>query len=208
MSNLRPAIVLIALFTLLTGLALPLGMTGIGSALMPGVAGGSLIERDGHVVGSALLGQNFEADQYFHPRPSATTDADPEDSSKTVPSPYRADASNASNMAPTSKALIDRVTADVQKLGGGGPVPADAVTTSASGLDPDISPENAARQVARVAAARNLPEARVRSLLAEHTSEPALGVFGQPRVNVLELNLALDAAAPTPAGKPLASRGS
>jgi K+-transporting ATPase ATPase C chain len=207
MSNLRPAIVLIALFTLLTGLALPLGMTGIGSVLLPGRAGGSLLERDGHVVGSALLGQDFAADQYFHPRPSATTDADPADASKTVPSPYRADSSNASNLAPTSKALIDRVTADVQKLGQG-PVPADAVTTSASGLDPDISPENADRQVARVAAARNLPEARVRSLLIEHTSEPALGVFGQPRVNVLELNLALDAAAPAPAGKPLASRGS
>ena len=205
MSQLRPAIATVVFFTLLTGLLLPLGMTGIGSALIPRLAGGSLVERDGHVVGSALIGQTFASDGYFHPRPSATTDADPDDSSKTVPSPYNAGGSNASNLAPTSKALVDRVTEDV-KSAGPAPVPADAVTTSASGLDPDISPENAARQVSRVAAARKLPEDRVRALLAEHTSQPALGFLGEPRVNGLELNLALDAASPA-AGRPVARSG-
>lgn len=207
MNHLRPAIVLIVLFTLLTGLALPLGMTGLGSALIPNRAGGSLVERDGHVIGSSLIGQDFAGDQYFHPRPSATTDTDPNDSTKTVSVPYKADASNASNLAPTSKALVDRVTADMEKAGPA-PVPADAVTTSASGLDPDISPENAGRQIARVAAARKLPEDKVRALLAEHVSSPVLGFLGQPRVNVLELNLALDAAAAPAGGKPLASNGS
>jgi K+-transporting ATPase ATPase C chain len=193
-NHLRPAIVLILLFTLLTGLALPLAMTGVVQTIFPHQAGGSLVERDGKVIGSALIGQTFTADKYFWSRPSATTDTDPNDATKTVPAPYNAGASNASNYGPTSKALIDRVTADVAKAGPA-PVPGDAVTTSASGLDPDISPENAARQVARVATARHLPEADVRALLAAHTAAPWLGFIGQPRVNVLELNLALDATA-------------
>jgi K+-transporting ATPase ATPase C chain len=193
-NHLRPAIVLILLYTLLTGLALPVAMTGVVQTIFPHQAGGSLIERDGKVIGSALIGQNFTADKYFWSRPSATTDTDPNDATKTVPAPYNAGASSASNYGPTSKALIDRVQADVAKAGPA-PVPGDAVTTSASGLDPDISPENAARQVARVANARHLPEADVRALLAAHTATPWLGLIGQSRVNVLELNLALDATA-------------
>jgi K+-transporting ATPase ATPase C chain len=193
-NHLRPAIVLILLFTLLLGLALPVALTGVAQAIFPHQAGGSLIERDGKVIGSALIGQTFTSDKYFWSRPSATTDTDPNDATKTVPAPYNAAASNASNYGPTSKALIDRVTADVAKAGPA-PVPADAVTTSASGLDPDISPENAARQVARVANARHVAEADVRALLDAHTATPWLGFIGQPRVNVLELNLALDAAA-------------
>lgn len=193
-NHLRPAIVLILLFTLLTGLALPVALTGVAQAIFPHQAGGSLIERDGKVIGSALIGQTFTADKYFWSRPSATTDTDPNDATKTVPAPYNAAASNASNYGPTSKALMDRVTADVAKAGPA-PVPGDAVTTSASGLDPDISPENAAHQVARVANARHMGEADVRALLAAHTASPWLGFIGEPRVNVLELNLALDAAA-------------
>ena len=194
-AQLRPALVLVALFTLLTGLALPLGFVGLATALVPFQAGGSLIERNGHVVGSALLGQNFTQAKYFHGRPSATTDTDPADSTKTIPAPYNAANSGGSNLGPTSKALVDRVTADVAQAGAK-PVPGDAVTTSASGLDPDISPENADRQVARVAAARNLPEDRVRALLAAHTAGRLLGVVGEPRVNVLALNIALDEAVP------------
>ena len=192
MSHLRPAFVLVVLFTILTGLALPFAFTGAAGAIAPGLAGGSLIEKDGKVVGSALLGQNFTADKYFHGRPSATTDTDPNDSSKQIPAPYNASSSAASNAGPTSKALIDRVTGDM-KTAGPGPVPGDMLTTSASGLDPDISPETAARQIVRVAAARKLPEERVRSLVADHTSGRLAGLIGEPRVNVLELNLALDA---------------
>ena len=195
LAQLRPALMLVALFTILTGLAFPLGFVGLAGAVFPNQAGGSLIERDGKVVGSALIGQNFTSDKYFQGRPSATTDTDPADSSKTVPAPYNAASSNASNLGPTAKALIDRVTADVAKAGPL-PVPGDAVTTSASGLDPDISPENAHRQVARVAAARKLPEAQVRALLAANSSSRLLGLVGEPRVNVLQLNLALDAAKP------------
>ncbi len=192
MAHLRPALVLIALFTLLTGIAFPLAFTGAATALVPGRANGSLIVRDGHVIGSALIGQNFAGDQYFHGRPSATTDTDPNDPSKTVPVPYDASSSGASNLGPTSKALLDRVTADVA-ANGPAPVPADLVTTSASGLDPDISPANAARQAARVAAARKLPEERVRALVAAHTEGRLFGLLGEPRVSVLALNLALDA---------------
>jgi len=194
-SNLRPAIVLVALFTLLTGLAAPLAFVGIGRVVLPYQSGGSLIERDGRVIGSALLGQSFTEARYFQGRPSATTDTDPADATKTVPAPYNAAASSGSNAGPTSKALIDRVTADVAKAGPL-PVPGDAVTTSASGLDPHVSPETAARQVARVAAARNLPEAQVRALLAGNTHGRLLGLIGEPRVDVLALNLALDAAKP------------
>ena len=197
MSHLRPALVLVVLFTLLTGIALPFAFTGAATAIVPNLAGGSLIEKDGKVVGSALLGQSFTADRYFHGRPSATTDTDPNDSTKTVPAPYNAASSGASNAGPTSKALIDRVTADV-KAAGALPVPGDMLTTSASGLDPDISPETADRQVERVAAARKLPADRVRSLVADHTAGRLAGIIGEPRVNVLQLNLALDAIAPTP----------
>lgn len=192
-AQLRPAVMLVILFTLLTGLAFPFAFVGLAGAVFPSQAGGSLIERDGKVVGSSLIGQTFSSDKYFQGRPSATTDTDPADSTKTVPAPYNAGSSGASNLGPTSKALIDRVTADVAKAGPA-PVPGDAVTTSASGLDPDISPENADRQIARVAAARKLPEAQVRALVAANTSGRLLGVIGEPRVNVLQLNLALDAA--------------
>jgi K+-transporting ATPase ATPase C chain len=192
MSHLRPALVLVVLFTILTGLAFPFAFTGAAGAIVPGLAGGSLIERDGKVVGSALLGQNFTADKYFHGRPSATTDTDPADSTKTIAAPYNAASSAASNAGPTSKTLIDRVTA------GPLPVPGDMLTTSASGLDPDISPETADRQVERVAAARKLPADRVRSLVADHTDGRLAGLIGEPRVNVLQLNLALDAIAATP----------
>jgi len=195
MSYLRPALVLVAAFTLLLGLAFPLGMVGLGSVAFPTQAGGSLVMRDGRVVGSALIGQDFAAEKYFHPRPSATTVADPADATKQIASPYNADASGGSNLAPTSKALIERVRGDVAKSGPA-PVPADAVTTSASGLDPHVSPETAERQVGRVATARGIPEARVRALVAAHVEGRLFGLIGEPRVNVLLLNLALDALPP------------
>jgi K+-transporting ATPase ATPase C chain len=193
--ELRPAIVLVIALTAITGLAYPLAMTGIAGALFPRQAEGSLIEQDGKVVGSALIGQEFTSDRYFHGRPSATTAPDPQDSSKTVPAPYNAANSGGSNLGPTNKALIDRVSADVDKLKTENPsaaVPIDLVTTSASGLDPHISPEGALFQVPRVAKARNLPEDRVRALVHENIERPLVGVIGEPHVNVLALNLALD----------------
>jgi len=196
LAQIRPALVLVVLFTILTGLALPLGFTGLAGAVFPRQAGGSLVERDGKVVGSALLGQAFTQDKYFQGRPSATVTQDPEhpdDSTKTIPAPYNAGNSGASNTGPTSKALVERVTPDVEKAGPK-PVPGDMVTTSASGLDPHISPANAERQVARVATARNIPEDRVRALLAENTAGRLLGLIGEPRVDVLAVNMALDAA--------------
>jgi K+-transporting ATPase ATPase C chain len=193
LSHLRPAISLIVLFTLLTGVAFPLAFVGIGQAAFPFQANGSLVTRNGAVIGSALIGQNFTADRYFHPRPSALMGTDPKDSSKQVATPYDASESGASNLAATSKALSDRVDGDL-KSHTGAPVPADSVTTSGSGLDPDISPENAAAQVARVAAARHLAPDAVKQLVAAQTRAPFLGFIGQPRVNVLALNLALDAA--------------
>ncbi len=196
-NHLRASLVLVVLFTILTGIAIPFAFTGAAGAIVPGLAGGSLVMKDGKVVGSALLGQNFTTDRYFHGRPSATTDTDPADSTKQVPAPYNAASSGASNAGPTSKTLIDRVTGDL-KTAGATPVPGDMLTTSASGLDPDISPETAARQVDAIAAARKLPADRVRALLAEHTSGRLAGLIGEPRVNVLELNMALDAAAPAP----------
>jgi K+-transporting ATPase ATPase C chain len=198
LKEIRPAILVLALLTLLTGLAYPLAMTAIAGVIFPKQAQGSLIERDGKVVGSALIGQEFKEDKYFHGRPSATTAPDPADSSKTVPAPYNAANSGGSNLGPTSKALDDRVKEDVDKLKAENPtaaVPIDLVTTSGSGLDPDISPEAALFQVPRVAKARNLPEDRVRQLVTENTKGPLAGLLGEPRVNVLELNLALDAAA-------------
>ena len=199
LNHFRPAIVLFALLTVLTGLVYPLAMTGIAQRLFPRQANGSLIERDGKVIGSSLIGQGFSAPQYFHGRPSATTDTDPNDSTKTIAAPYNAANSAGSNAGPTAKSLIDRVkddTAKLQQENPGVPVPVDLVTTSASGLDPHISPAAAAFQVPRVAKARGLGEEAVRQLVAAHTEPRMLGFLGEPVVNVLELNLALDAAAP------------
>jgi potassium-transporting ATPase KdpC subunit len=192
----RPAIVMTVLFTILTGFIYPFAMTGIGQTLFHKEAAGSLIEKDGKVIGSALIGQNFVGDRYFHGRPSATTDTDPNDSTKTIPSPYNADGSTGSNLGPTSKALIDRVKGDSDKLKAenAAPVPVDLVTTSASGLDPDITPAAAAFQVPRIAKARGLSDDAVRQLVAGATEQRTLGVLGEPHVNVLKLNLALDAA--------------
>jgi potassium-transporting ATPase KdpC subunit len=196
--EIRPAIVLVIALTLITGVAYPFAITGIAELIFPDKAQGSLVERDGKVVGSALIGQEFTSEGYFHGRPSATTTADPNDSTKMVPAPYNAANSGGSNLGPTSKSLIERIQGDIEKLKQENPsaqVPGDLVTTSGSGLDPDISPEAALFQVPRVAKARNLPENRVRQLVAEHMSDRLIGVFGEPRVNVLELNLALDRAA-------------
>ena len=193
--EIRPAIVLLLVLTAITGLAYPLAMTGIAGALFPAQAKGSLIEKDGKVVGSALIGQEFKDDKYFHGRPSATTAPDPNDSTKTVPAPYNAANSGGSNLGPTSKALADRVKEDVDKLKAENPsqpVPVDLVTTSGSGLDPDISPEAALFQVPRVAKARSIPEAKLRQLVDEQVQGRTLGFLGEPRVNVLLLNLALD----------------
>jgi K+-transporting ATPase ATPase C chain len=196
--EIRPAIVLVLALTLITGLAYPLAMTGLAQVLFPHQANGSILEKDGKVIGSALIGQLFQEDKYFHGRPSATTKPDPNDSSKTVPEPYNAANSAGSNLGPTNKALIERVKEDVQKFKAENPntpVPIDLVTTTASGLDPHISPEAALFQVPRVANARNLPEARVRQLVSQHVEGRILGFLGEPRVNVLALNLALDRAA-------------
>ncbi|HWL80489.1 MAG TPA: potassium-transporting ATPase subunit KdpC [Roseomonas sp.] len=189
---LRPAFAVVGLFTLLLGLAVPLGFTGVAQLAFSAQANGSLIERDGKVVGSALLGQDFSADRYFHPRPSATAEADPDHPGQTRAAPYNGAASAASQLGPTSAALLAAVRERVAALGGG-PVPADAATASGSGLDPHVSPANAAAQVARVAAARGLPEGRVAALLHEQIQGRELGLLGEPRVNVLRLNLALDA---------------
>jgi potassium-transporting ATPase KdpC subunit len=193
--EIRPAIVVLVALTLITGLAYPLAMTGIAQAIFPHQAQGSLIERNGTVVGSELIGQVFQSDKYFHGRPSATTAPDPNDATKTVPAPYNAANSGGSNLGPSNKALVDRVQGDMDKLkqeNASAPVPADLVTTSASGLDPHISPEAALFQVPRIAKARNLPEDRVRQLVADHTEDRLFGLLGEPRVNVLLLNLALD----------------
>jgi len=193
--QIRPAIMMIVVMTVITGLVYPLGMTGLAQLIFPHQANGSLIEKDGAVIGSELIGQNFTDDKYFHGRPSATTEPDPNDPTKTVPVPYAADNSGGSNLGPTSQALIDRVKDDAEKLTAENlstPIPVDLVTTSASGLDPDITPAAAEFQVLRVAKARNLPEEKVRAVVAEATQDRFLGVLGEKRVNVLELNLALD----------------
>ncbi|WP_316177178.1 MULTISPECIES: K(+)-transporting ATPase subunit C [unclassified Bradyrhizobium] len=199
LKEIRPAIFVLLALTLITGLIYPLAMTVVAGTIFPAQAEGSLITRNGQVIGSALIGQEFKDDKYFHGRPSATSAADPNDATKTVPAPYNAANSSGSNLGPTSKALADRVKEDVDKLKAENPaqaVPVDLVTTSASGLDPDISPEAALFQVPRVAKARGLPEASVRSLIAQQTQGRLLGLLGEPRVNVLALNLALDAAKP------------
>jgi K+-transporting ATPase ATPase C chain len=194
--EIRPAIVMIVVLTAITGLVYPLAMTGIAQLVFPHQANGSLIEKDGKVIGSELIGQNFTGAGYFHGRPSATTDTDPNDSTKTVPAPYNAANSSGSNAGPTAKALVERVKGDVDRLKAenpGAPVPMDLVTTSASGLDPDVSPEAAMFQVPRVAKARGLDEADVRRLVQAHTDGRLFGLIGEPHVNVLQLNMALDA---------------
>ncbi|GKQ54687.1 K(+)-transporting ATPase subunit C [Bradyrhizobium sp. Ce-3] len=197
--EIRPAILVLVLLTAITGLAYPLAITGIAGVIFPRQAQGSLIEKDGKVIGSALIGQEFKEDKYFHGRPSATVAPDPNDSTKTVPAPYNAANSGGSNLGPTSKALNDRIKEDVEKLKAENPtasVPVDLVTTSASGLDPDISPDAALFQLPRVAKARGMSEDAVRELVTQNTQGRFAGVIGEPRVNVLALNLALDAAKP------------
>ena len=195
--EIRPAILVLLLLTAITGLAYPLAMTAIAGVLFPRQAQGSLIEKDGKVIGSALIGQAFREEKYFHGRPSATVAPDPADATKTVPSPYNAANSGGSNLGPTSKALNDRIEEDVERLKAENPdaaVPVDLVTTSASGLDPDISPEAALFQVPRIARARNMSEDTIRQMIAMSTQGRTLGLLGEPRVNVLALNLALDRA--------------
>lgn len=196
LKEIRPAIVMVVLLTLITGLVYPLAMTGIAGVIFPYQAQGSLIEKDGKVVGSALIGQVFNDDKYFHGRPSATNAPDPKDSTKTVDAPYNATNSMGSNLGPTSKALIDRIKGQVEELkkeNASMPVPMDMVTTSGSGLDPHISPDAAYFQVPRIAKARGVPEARIRTLVDGQVEGRTFGLLGEPRVNVLNLNLALDA---------------
>jgi len=198
LKQIRPAIMMIVVMTVITGLVYPLGMTGIAQLIFPRQANGSLIEKDGKVIGSELIGQNFADDKYFHGRPSATTEPDPKDATKTISVPYAADNSIGSNLAPTAQPLVDRVKDDAGKLKAENPaaaIPVDLVTTSASGLDPDITPAGAQFQVPRVAKARGLSEDKLRQLVADNTTGRFLGVIGEPRVNVLKLNLALDATA-------------
>ena len=196
LKQIRPAILMIVLFTVLTGLAYPLGMTGLGQLLFPHQANGSLVEKNGQVAGSELIGQNFTSAKYFHGRPSPTSEPDPKDATKTVSVPSAADNSSGSNLGPTSKALITRVKGDVATLHAENPtvaVPVDLVTTSASGLDPDITPAAALFQVPRVAKARGLPAAAVQALVQSHVQGRTFGILGEPHVNVLKLNMDLDA---------------
>lgn len=199
LKELRPALVMIVLLTIITGLVYPLALTGVAQVLFPDQANGSLVVVDGKTVGSSLMGQLFTADRYFHGRPSATTGPDPKDPSKTADLPYNAANSGGSNLGPTSKALIERVKGDVEMRKVQNPsvrVPTDLVTASASGLDPHITPEAALFQVPRVAKARNMSEERIRLLVGQQTEGRLLGILGEPRVNVLALNMALDRAAP------------
>jgi K+-transporting ATPase ATPase C chain len=194
--QIRPALVMMVLMTIVTGLAYPLGMTGLAQLLFPRQANGSLIVRNGKVIGSELIGQNFASGRYFHGRPSATSEPDPKDASKTISVPYTADNSVGSNLGPTSKALIDRVKSDAAALQAENPsvlVPVDLVTSSGSGLDPDVTPAAALFQVPRVANARKLSDQLVRQLVERHVERRLFGLIGEPRVNVLRLNLDLDA---------------
>ena len=199
LKEIRPALVLVVALTIITGLVYPLAITGIADLAFPYQAQGSLIERNGKIVGSALIGQQFTEAKYFHGRPSATTGPDPKDPNKSIPAPYNAANSGGSNLGPTSKVLAERVKSEVAKLKAenpNAPVPADLVTTSSSGLDPDISPAAAYFQVPRVAKALGLPEGRLRALVAHHIDGRTWGFLGEPRVNVFELNLALDRERP------------
>ena len=187
---------MIVVMTLITGIIYPLGMTGIAQAIFPYQANGSLIQQNGKVIGSELIGENFTTGKYFHGRPSATNAPDPKDPSKTVDAPYNAANSSGSNLGPTSKALVDRVkkdAADLQAQNPGAPIPVDLVTTSASGLDPDITPAAALFQIPRVAKARGMTEDQLRQLVQSHIEDRVLGIIGEPHINVLRLNLALDA---------------
>jgi len=198
LKEIRPAIVLLVALTLITGVIYPFAMTGIARVIFPTQSQGSLVEENGKIVGSALIGQEFKSDRYFHGRPSATVSPDPNDTTKTVPAPYNAANSGGSNLGPTNKSLIERVQGDMDRLQQenlSAEVPIDLVTTSGSGLDPHISPAAALFQVPRVAKARNMSEDSVRRLIDEHVEGRTLGILGEPRVNVLALNLALDRAA-------------
>lgn len=195
LKEIRPAIIFMITLTLITGVAYPFAMTGIAKVVFPSQAAGTLIEQDGKVIGSSLIGQEFTSDKYFRGRPSATTAPDPKDPTKTVSAPYNAANSGGSNLGPTSKALMDRIKTDVEALKKENPsaaVPTDLVTASASGLDPDISPEAALFQVPRIAKVRSMPEERLRQLVAQQTQARVLGLLGEPHVNVLLLNMALD----------------
>ena len=203
----RPAVVLLVLFSALTGLVYPLAITGVAQLALSSQANGSLVSQKGAIVGSALIGQNFASAKYFRGRPSATQGQDPahpDDSSKTIDTPYNAANSTGSNLGPTSQKLIDRVKASVaaaRAAGEKGAIPADAVTTSASGLDPHISPEFAYAQVDAVAAARGMTPDKLRGLVDAQVEGRAFGLVGEPRVNVLALNRALDASLPVNAAK-------
>jgi K+-transporting ATPase ATPase C chain len=202
LNQIRPAIMMIVVMTIITGLAYPLAMTGIAEAVFPYQANGSLVVQNGKVIGSELIGQDFESDKYFHGRPSATSAPDPKDPSKTVAAPYNAANSSGSNLGPTSKALVDRVKDDAAKLQAQNPnqpIPVDLITTSASGLDPDITPAAALFQVPRVAKARGVSEDQLRDFVEAHVQDRVLGVIGEPHVNVLQLNMDLDTR--TPAAK-------
>lgn len=195
LKHLRPAIVLLAALTIVTGVAYPLAVTGVAQLAFAEKANGSLVRRGGEIVGSALIGQNFASARYFRGRPSATSAPDPADASKTVDAPYNAANSSGANLGPTSQKLIDRVKSDAEAwraIAGQGAIPGDALTTSASGLDPDVSPQTALAQVASVAKARNLPEERVRELATSLIERPLAGVLGEAHINILKLNLALD----------------
>jgi potassium-transporting ATPase KdpC subunit len=198
LKEIRPAIILLVALTFITGVIYPFAMTGIAHVIFPIQSQGSLVEENGRIVGSALIGQQFQSDRYFHGRPSATVAPDPNDPTKTVLAPYNAANSGGSNLGPTNKSLIERVQRDMDRLQQESPsaeVPIDLVTTSGSGLDPHISPAAALFQVPRVAKARNMSEDSVRRLVDEHVEGRTLGILGEPRVNVLALNLALDRAA-------------
>jgi len=200
LEHLRPAFVLLGGLLVLTGLAYPLALTGVAGITLPQQAGGSLIRQGDTVVGSALIGQGFTEPKWFHGRPSATSAPDPADPSKTVDAPYNAANSSGSNLGPLSAKLIERVKGDTEALkteSGAATVPADAVTTSASGLDPDISPDFARLQVKRIAEARGLVPERLEALIASRIRGRDLGVLGEPRINVLELNLALERENPS-----------